>query len=244
MLRPADAPRYGELNVNTASRIGLPQPTQTPRLWLRRKMIAALALNADDDVVEFTTGPGPAAAIMPDQRVGSYTLIARDVAAERNSGAASRAFHLAAEVATVLMHEGVLSMRNWAGKRATVRDAARLLRSGGRYAIHELCLTPDDLFGDEATEAAYALARQALGIGAHPLTATNWEMLLRAEGFEIVHRFTGPLWCSQPDRSCGSAVGGTELSRNRRVHLLTACPQLAAIGLVARKRSSGWAFSR
>lgn len=41
--------------------------------------------------------------------------------------------------------EAMLTMHRPPQKRRIVGEAYRLLRSGGRYGIHELCLIPDNL---------------------------------------------------------------------------------------------------
>ena len=43
--------------------------------------------------------------------------------------------------------EAMLSMQTAMHKEAILVEAARLLKPGGRYGIHELCLVPDDLEG-------------------------------------------------------------------------------------------------
>lgn len=47
--------------------------------------------------------------------------------------------------ADVVIGEAMLTMQGEKAKDAIVAEAVRLLRPGGRYAIHELALTPDDL---------------------------------------------------------------------------------------------------
>ena len=39
----------------------------------------------------------------------------------------------------------MLSMQTVTARKEIVAEAARLLRPSGRYAIHELCVTPDGL---------------------------------------------------------------------------------------------------
>lgn len=64
-------------------------------------------------------------------------------------------------------------------KNAIVAEAARILRPGGRYAIHELGLVPEDLSKDIKTEIRKGLAR-AIKVNARPLTLTEWTEVLEA----------------------------------------------------------------
>ncbi len=47
--------------------------------------------------------------------------------------------------ADVVIGEAMLTMQGNAAKHTIVAEAARVLRPGGRYAIHELALVPDDV---------------------------------------------------------------------------------------------------
>jgi hypothetical protein len=54
-------------------------------------------------------------------------------------------------------------------KEAIVAEVARLLKPGGRYGIHELCLVPDDLEEGRKLEISQALSK-SIHLGARPLT--------------------------------------------------------------------------
>ena len=58
-----------------------------------------------------------------------------------------------------MVGEAMLTMQNDKAKAAIVAEATRLLRRGGRYAIHELALTPDELPDDVKTDIRQALAK-------------------------------------------------------------------------------------
>src|SRR6185437_10020692 len=64
------------------------------------------------------------------------------------------------------------------------QGACRLLKPGGRYAIHELCLVPDDLNDAIKREINHALSH-AIHVGARPLTRAEWRAVLEAEGFSV-----------------------------------------------------------
>ena len=62
-------------------------------------------------------------------------------------------------------------MQSDKAKAATVAEAVRLLRPGGRYAIHELALTPDDVPDDVKTDIRQALAK-SIKVNAPPRRLT------------------------------------------------------------------------
>ena len=101
--------------------------------------------------------------------------------------------------ADVVIGEAMLSRQNDTGKTAIIAEAARLLRPGGRYAIHELALTPDTV--PEATKAtiAQALAR-SIRVNARPLTVAEWQHVLTSHGLRIDHVQTAPMALLQPRR--------------------------------------------
>jgi hypothetical protein len=51
-------------------------------------------------------------------------------------------------------------------------EASRVLRAGGRYAIHELALTPDTISDEIKTDVRQSLSR-AIKVNARPLTITK-----------------------------------------------------------------------
>ncbi len=151
-------------------------------LELTRQLLAALAIDHHDDVIEFAPGLGVTARLTLECHPHSYTAVERDRAA-----AATVAHYLAhagqqcvvgtAEAtgleygeASVVYGEAMLSMQPASTKSRIVAEAARLLRPGGRYGIHELCLVPDDV--DESVRAAiqHELSDE-IHVGVRPLTA-------------------------------------------------------------------------
>ncbi len=60
----------------------------------------------------------------------------------------------------------------------------RLLKLGGRYGIHELCLIPNDLHEITKLEMQNDLAI-AIHHGTRPLTIAEWRGLLEAAGFSV-----------------------------------------------------------
>ena len=134
-------------------------------------MIAALTIVSADDVVEFAPGLGITAQLALKRRPASYTAVERDSAAAAIvssylkestqkcvTGSADQT-GLPSEIATVVYGEAMLTMQTSEMKRRIVREARRLLKRGGRYAIHEMCLVGDDLDEDRKKEINQALSR-------------------------------------------------------------------------------------
>lgn len=171
---------------------------------LTRRMLAGLDIGPDDDVIEFAPGLGVTAQMTLQRRPASYTGVERDGNAverirrfltgpsQRCVTARAEGSGLESETASVVYGEAMLSMQTPAGKSAIVREASRMLRLGGRYGIHELCLTPDTL--DDRTKATIECElSEAIHVGARPLTSPEWRSLLEAEGFRIVSEMPAPM---------------------------------------------------
>lgn len=178
---------------------------------LTRKMLTGLAVAPTDDVVEYAPGLGATTKLVLDANPASYVGIERDKDAARlvqqvlrdardevKRGSAANT-GLPDACATVVFAEAMLTMQSDKEKRAIVREAYRILRPGGRYGIHELGLTPDDLADDQKRAIQQALS-DSIHIGARPLTSAEWASLLEEEGFEIVFRATAPMALLQPSR--------------------------------------------
>ena len=144
--------------------------------------LLALADVAGADVVEVAPGLGRTATEIIDRHPRSY------VGAEQDFGAARAVRSIVAgygEVrvadaadtrlpdasADVVLAEAMLTMQSDKAKAAIVAEAVRLLRPGGRYAIHELALTPDDVPDDVKTDIRQALAK-SIKVNARPRRLT------------------------------------------------------------------------
>src|ERR1044072_7121267 len=161
---------------------------------LTRRMLAALSVGSADEVVEFAPGLGVTARLTLALSPTSYTAVERDeTAAAAVEGyldgglrrrvvvgsAAATGLHAAS--ATVVYGEAMLTMQTEEEKRRIVREAARLLRPAGRYAIHEECLR-DGVEGGVRADVERALTG-VVHHGVRPLTVSEWRQMLEAEGF-------------------------------------------------------------
>ncbi len=100
--------------------------------------------------------------------------------------------------ASVVYGEAMLTMQTDETKRRIVREAARLLRPGGRYAIHEMCLR-DGVDGEVCREIEKALTG-VVHHGVRPLTVSEWRRLLEGEGFHVTSTEMAPMALLEPAR--------------------------------------------
>jgi SAM-dependent methyltransferase len=183
-------------------------------LELTRWMLDTLDIRPGDRVVELAAGLGATARLTLERVPAAYTAVDRDPAAVARLGtltapgptevAAVRAdaadTGLLAGSATVVYGEAMLTMQPDPAKRRVLREAHRLLAgTGGRYALHELCLLPEDLDQEHAEEITRDLSR-AVHVGARPLKPSEWVALLAAEGFTVTARRRAPMALLEPRR--------------------------------------------
>ena len=165
-------------------------------LELTRRMLKALRIQSTDRVVEFAPGMGATTRLTLASNPYSYTAVERDedaarvvrgyLAGERQRcvvGDAS-ATGLPAHSATVVYGEAMLTMQSEQTKRRIVREAHRLLKKGGRYGIHEMCLIADDLTDEVKRNTERALTG-VVHHGVRPLSVAEWRALLEREGFRV-----------------------------------------------------------
>ena len=77
--------------------------------------------------------------------------------------------------------------------------AARLLRPGGYYAIHEMSLVPDYLRPELKEEIQKDLAR-TIRVNARPLTVAEWTALAEEAGFEVLDVYPTDMALLEPKR--------------------------------------------
>ncbi len=166
-----------------------------------RELTKVLMNNMDitnsDDVVEFAPGLGFTAAIACSKRPNSYTGVDNNKQAselaKKNVNYAKMQMIVADasdttlpdNYATKVYGEAMLTMQPLEHKKAIIKEAARILKPGGYYGIHELGLQPDDI-SEDIKQSVYKDLSANIRVHARPLTTTEWSQLLQDEGFEIV----------------------------------------------------------
>jgi SAM-dependent methyltransferase len=178
------------------------------------------------DVVEFAPGLGRTATEILRNRPKSYVGVERDPDAARIVGELvvargecrnldATATGLPDASADVVVGEAMLTMQTDQGKRAIVREAARILRPGGRYAIPEMALQPDEIDPGIATEACRGLAR-SIKVNARLLTVGEWRALLEGVGLVVDVVNTTPMALLRLRRNVADeGVAGTlRITRN------------------------------
>jgi SAM-dependent methyltransferase len=188
--------------------------------------LTARLLNRADvaakDVVELAPGLGRTARDILGARPHSYVGVDADpdaaAAVSRIVGDRGRTIVADAAATTlpdacadVVIGEAMLTMHGGRGKNAIVAEAARLLRPGGRYAIHELALDS----GEVETEVRQGLAR-AIRVNARPLPVAGWRALLEAHGLVVDHVDKAPMALLEPRRIVADegVVGALRFVRN------------------------------
>jgi SAM-dependent methyltransferase len=149
----------------------------------------------------------------------------------------------------VVIGEAMLTMQGEAVKHAIVSEASRVLKPNGRYAIHELALTPDNIAEEVSTDIRQSLAR-SIKVNARPLTVAEWSQLLANHGLVVDHVATAPMALLQPRRVIADEglFGALRFAKNllfqrdarRRVLLMrrtfrTHRERLAAVAIIAHK---------
>ncbi|MCC7084169.1 MAG: class I SAM-dependent methyltransferase [Pirellulales bacterium] len=178
---------------------------------MTRWLIGSLEISQADDVVELAPGLGITARIIAQHSPRSFVGVERDQAAaaavakvidpSRDRCVVGRAEQsgLPSESATIVVGEAMLSMQPATQKERIVNEAHRLLKPHGQYAIHEVCVQPDDLSSMERQIIEEEMSR-AIRVGVKPISAAQWRQLLTTQGFEIVSEHHRPMNLLRPMR--------------------------------------------
>lgn len=164
---------------------------------LTQIMMKNMDINQSDDVVEFAPGLGFTAVLASAAKPRSYTGIDRNAEAaeltKKNVHYPNMKMILADASASTLPDAGVtkvygeamLTMQPYEHKKAIVSEAARILKPGGLYGIHELALQPDHII-EEVKQSLYKDLSSNIRVHARPLTVTGWKQLRSDAGFQII----------------------------------------------------------
>ncbi|PWH84692.1 class I SAM-dependent methyltransferase [Brumimicrobium oceani] len=168
---------------------------------LTEKLVENLKINKEDDVIEFAPGLGFTANLSLKRQPHSYIGVDADPEAISYLQNKIKGKNLsfvngnAQEVnlkqccATKLYGEAMLTMHADHRKANIIKEAHRLLKPGGLYAIHEIGLTPNTISEELKAEIQKDLAT-TIRVNARPLTIDEWTRLLVDAGFEVVYQGT------------------------------------------------------
>lgn len=178
---------------------------------LTAELLRQAAPGSSDDIVEFGPGVGATAELLLKTSPRSYHGVDPNpeghdalkriltphpqadllVADARDTG-------LPEASADLVVGEAMLTIQDLAGKQAVIAEAARLLRPGGRYALHEMAW--HEGFTPEERESARKELSRIIKVGARPLTLEGWSDLLVAQGFTVEWHARAPLELLEPRR--------------------------------------------
>ena len=180
-------------------------------LELTTLLLDMLCVGHRDDVLELAPGLGVTARLTLKRQPQSYTAVERD---ERAAGRLAGFLHgtsgrcvrgnaectgLPSESFSVAYGEAMLTMQTTQVKMRILSEVRRLLRGGGRYGIHELCIVPDDASREIRHEIQRALSLN-IHVGVQPLVASEWLELLECAGFRVVWEGRAPMRLLEPWR--------------------------------------------
>lgn len=178
---------------------------------LTQKLMSNMNINPSDDVVEFAPGLGFTASLACAKKPKSYTgvdnnkqaaeLAKRNVNYDKMQMIVADASEttLPDACATKVYGEAMLTMQPLEHKKDIIREAARILKPGGYYGIHELGLQPDNI-SEEVKQSVYKDLSANIRVHARPLTVTEWSALLQEAGFEVVKVHTNAMALLEPKR--------------------------------------------
>lgn len=178
---------------------------------LTHKLVDALDINHQDNIAEFAPGLGFTASTALKDKPFSYVGIDSNKEAVQylkqkikgnniefiEGNAAST--NLAEGSKDKVYGEAMLTMHANHRKSEIIKEAHRILKKGGLYAIHELGLTPNNLEEDTKTTIQKDLAL-AIKVNARPLTESEWTELLEKEGFKVIKIERNPMHLLEPSR--------------------------------------------
>lgn len=181
---------------------------------LTNKLIEGIKIEPKDRIVEFAPGQGYTTNSVLQKHPQSYIGIDLDLDHVENlkkkitpvNGTAIKIIQGDCEATGLpdasedkIFGEAMLSMHADQRKTRIIKEASRILKSGGLYAIHELEL---NLNGEAEEKQAQIQRDLALvsHVNARPLTIDEWTHLLNKEGFEVVDIQRRPLKVLDPSR--------------------------------------------
>ncbi len=169
---------------------------------LTQKLVDALEINTQDNIVEFAPGLGYTASLTLNAHPKTYVGVDADEDAVKLLKAQIKGNNIkfllgnASETGLEdnskekVYGEAMLTMHADHRKSEIIRKAHRILKKGGVYAIHELGLTDVDENVKSNIQKDLALS---IKVNARPLTQEEWKKLIEKEGFKVRKIFTNKM---------------------------------------------------
>ncbi|MFA5574155.1 MAG: class I SAM-dependent methyltransferase [Brumimicrobium sp.] len=168
---------------------------------LTERLVENLKITENDKVIEFAPGIGFTANLTLHKNPASYIGVDADEEAVEllnnkffNLNPKPKFINGKAEntgledqSATKVYGEALLTMHADHRKELIIKEAHRLLETGGLYAIHEIALTPNKISDELKAKIQKDLALSIL-VNARPLTTDEWTQLLNNAGFDVVYQ--------------------------------------------------------
>lgn len=178
---------------------------------MTRFLLDSLAITSADDVVEIAPGLGATTRLVLERQPASYLGVDRDPDAAGLVGslldgpnrrvieASVTDTGLDAASADVAFGEAYLTMHPDSLKERAIAELARVLRPGGRFALHEVAFRSDDI---DPTDRASAMAdlTSTIKVNVTPMTPGEWIELLDRHGLEVIAQREVPLHLLEPRR--------------------------------------------
>lgn len=176
---------------------------------LTQKLVSGLRISQQDEIAEFAPGLGYTASLALAETPKSYVGVDADADAvsflKRKVQGKNVQFVLGNAAETGLESnskdkvygEAMLTMHADHRKIEIIKEAQRILKPGGLYAIHELGLR--DVNEDTKTAIQRDLAL-AIKVNARPLTVEEWTKLLEDQGFSVLRTCSNPMHLLEPQR--------------------------------------------
>ena len=180
-------------------------------LELTRHMLGSLNIRQTDTVVEFAPGLGvtanmtlqkqPYKYIGVEQNENAASSVCSYLTGERRTCIVGDAQNTGLEnnVATIVYGEAMLTMQSAKQKDQIISEAKRILKPGGKYAIHEMSLTPS-VITDNIRDNIRKDMVDAIRVNATPLLEEEWKAALEAHGFEVTYLEKVPMHLLHPKR--------------------------------------------
>ncbi len=175
------------------------------------RLLDGVAIGRTDDVLEVAPGLGATTKLLLDAKPASYVGVDRDPDAadlvaslldgpdRRMVNASVAETGLDSASVDVVFGEAYLTMQPDSLKRRAIAELTRVLRPGGRLALHEVAFAPNDI-DDASRQKVTKDLTSTIKVNVTPMTVEGWESLLAEQGLVVEESFCVPLHLLEPKR--------------------------------------------